>query len=144
MVTFRQATEADKEFLYQLHVAAMGEYVAATWGWHEDWQREYFNRKWDPQTQQIIQVRGQDAGVLVLHWEPQRILLELIELLPIFQGHGVGTAVIRNLQQEARLQKLPIILTVLKANQPAHRLYTRLGFRVTEEREERYVMAWLP
>lgn len=144
MVTLRQATEKDKEFLYQLHVAAMGEYIEATWGWHETWQREYFNRKWDPLPRKIIRVNGQDAGVLVVRWEPDRFFIELIELLPVYQGYGVGTAVIRDIQQRASKQHLPITLHVLKANKPARRLYERLGFRITEEREERYVMTWLP
>lgn len=144
MYTLRQATEKDKEFLYQLHVAAMGEYIEATWGWHETWQREYFNRKLDPLPRKIIQVQGQDAGVLVVRWEPDRFFIELIELLPMYQGHGVGTAVIRHIQQRASEQHLPITLHVLKANKPARQLYQRLDFRITEEREERFVMTWLP
>ncbi len=144
MYTLRQAMEKDKEFLYQLHAAAMGEYVAATWGWYEDWQREYFNRKWDPTPRQIIQLNGQDAGVCVVQWKPEGFFLELIELLPLYQGRGVGTAVIRDIQQRANKQHLPVTLHVLKANYPARRLYERLGFRITEERAERYVMTWLP
>jgi hypothetical protein len=31
-VALRPATPADREFCYQLHKAAMGEYVTAIWG----------------------------------------------------------------------------------------------------------------
>ena len=34
-VVLRPATGADSEFCYQLHKAAMGDYVAAIWGWDE-------------------------------------------------------------------------------------------------------------
>jgi hypothetical protein len=38
----RQATFNDYDFLYQFLVAAIREYVEATWGWQEKWQQEYF------------------------------------------------------------------------------------------------------
>ena len=34
-VALRPARPADSEFCYQLHKAAMGDYVAAIWGWDE-------------------------------------------------------------------------------------------------------------
>ncbi len=140
--TLRPAVEQDHDFLYQLHVAAMQTYIASMWSWHEEWQREYFDRKWNPAACQVIQVEGQDAGVLVMHWQENEGVLELIELLPEFQHHGVGTAVIHDLQQQAQARRLPITLHVLKTNEPARRLYERLGFVVQEERPERFVMVW--
>jgi hypothetical protein len=44
----------------------MKEYIAAIWGWEKSWQCEYFQAKWDPQKRKIIQIEGQDAGVLVI------------------------------------------------------------------------------
>jgi ribosomal protein S18 acetylase RimI-like enzyme len=142
--SLRPATEDDYEFLYHLHAAAMGEYVAATWGWEESWQREYFAEKWDPSKRQIIQVNGRDAGVLVVSWRSDEIYLELIELLPIYQGRGVGTAVLQDLIARSREQQLPLVLHVLKANKPARRLYQRLGFHVVAEEEVRYKMVRIP
>lgn len=140
--TLRPAVEQDHDFLYQLHVATMQTYISAMWGWHEEWQREYFDRKWNPSAFQVIQVAGQDAGVLVMHWQENEGVLELIELLPEFQHHGVGTAVIQDLQQQAQARHLPITLHVLKSDEPARRLYERLGFRISEERSDRFVMVW--
>ena len=34
-VALRPATSADSEFCFQLHKAAMGEYITAIWGWDE-------------------------------------------------------------------------------------------------------------
>lgn len=144
MYTLRQATADDYEFLYRLHKAALGQYIDATWGWHEAWQREYFDRKFNPNERQIIQVDDQDAGVVVVREQDGELYLALIELLPEFQRRGVGTAVIHTLQQRAVARGLPLTLHVLKTNAPARRLYERLGFAITAEEETRHKMTWSP
>ncbi len=140
MYTLRPATPADFEFLYQLHRAAMKAYIEAIWGWEESWQRDYFQAKWEPSKRQIIQVEGQDAGVLVIEDRDDEYYLGLIEILPEYQGQGVGTAVIQNFIAAAQAQNLPATLHVLKANPAAHHLYERLGFTLIAEEEHRYLM----
>ncbi|MGI5160169.1 hypothetical protein [Microbispora sp. CA-102843] len=39
VIGLRPATPADSEFCFRLHKAALGEYVAAIWGWDERDQR---------------------------------------------------------------------------------------------------------
>jgi len=140
MYTLRQATEADREFMYQLHKAALQEYIAATWGWQEEWQREYFDRKWNPQKRQVIVVNGRDAGVLVVENRQGEHYLGLIELLPEFQGQGVGTAVLADFLLEAQVKGLPATLHVLKTNGRARQFYERLGFTIAADEEIRYKM----
>ncbi|MCA9872711.1 MAG: GNAT family N-acetyltransferase [Anaerolineales bacterium] len=140
MYTLRQATEADYEFLYRLHKAAMQPYIEATWGWQEEWQQEYFARKWNPQARQIIQIQGQDAGVLVIEIRQGEHYLALIELLPECQGHGVGTAVLADFLHEAETHSLPATLHVLKTNGRARQFYERLGFAIVADEEIRYKM----
>jgi ribosomal protein S18 acetylase RimI-like enzyme len=144
MVTLRQATPADSEFLFELHVAAMRGYIEATWGWNEAWQREYFDRKFDPAQRQVIQVDGEDAGVLAVEERNHELYLALIELLPAYQGRGIGSDLVTQLQARARAYHLPLTLHVLKTNTPARRLYLRLGFVIVAEEEARYKMAWRP
>lgn len=140
MYTVRQAVEADYDFLYELHKAAMREYVEATWGWQEAWQQEYFAKKWDPRPRQIIQVRGRDAGVVVVETRQGEYYLALIELLPEFQGMGVGTAVLADFLHEAEARGLPATLHVLKTNGRARQFYERLGFAIVADEEIRYKM----
>jgi len=140
MVKLRPATNADFEFLYQLHRDTMKEYIETTWGWEENWQRDYFQAKWEPAKRQIIQVDGQDAGVLVIENRDGTHYLGLIEILPAFQGQGVGTAVIQEFLASAKAQNLPAILHVLKSNDPARKLYERLGFTIIAEEENKYKM----
>ncbi len=142
MYTLRPATNADFEFLYQLHRATMKEYIEATWGWEESWQREYFQAKWEPAKRNIIQIEGEDAGVLVIENREGEHYLGLIEILPEFQGRGVGTAVIQDFLAAAQTQNLPATLHVLKSNDPARKLYERLGFTLVAEEKHKYLMKW--
>ena len=139
--TLRPATAADYDFLFALHRAAMRAYVETIWGWHEDWQQEYFRQKFNPSRRQIIQVDGQDAGVLVVERRADELYLELIELLPAFQGRGVGTAILHGLIDRARAEGVPLTLHVLRSNDDARRLYERLGLRVVAEESDRSRMA---
>ncbi|WP_407363283.1 GNAT family N-acetyltransferase [Pseudomonas luteola] len=65
-------------------------------------------------------------------------LLQL-QIIPEQQGNGIATTLVTNLLREARCASMPVVLTVLK-NNPAKRLYERLGFSVTGEREFVYEM----
>ena len=144
MFTLRQATDEDYEFLYKLHEAAMREYIAATWEWQDSWQREYFQRNWDPSARRIIQISEVDAGVVVVDWQPDACYIGLIELLPAYQRQGIGTAVLCDICRQARERQLSVSLHVLKTNQPARDLYERLGFQVVAEEEVRYKLTWMP
>ena len=88
MHSLRQATHDDYDFLYQLHVVAMREYIEVTWGWQDQWQHEYFSRKFDPNNRQIIQIDGCDAGVIIVEQRAQELYIALIEILPSFQRCG--------------------------------------------------------
>ena len=140
MYKLRPATQSDYEFLYQLHRLTMKEYIEETWGWEESWQRDYFQAKWNPAKRQIIQVNSQDAGVLVIEKREQELYLGLIEVLPEFQGCGVGTAVIHDFIAAAQAQDCLATLHVLKSNDKARRLYERLGFVISVDEEHKFKM----
>ncbi|CUS02269.2 conserved protein of unknown function [Candidatus Promineifilum breve] len=144
MYTLRPATEADYDFLYALHCAAIREYVEPIWGWHEEWQAEYFRRKFNPNGRRVIEVEGHDAGVLVIEERPDELYLALIELLPGYQGRGIGTMIVTSLLDQAQNRGMPVTLDVLETNQPARRLYERLGFRLVGQKEHRQRMLRLP
>lgn len=139
-VQLRQATADDYAFLYALHVTTMREYVEQIWEWHDAWQEEYFARKFHPAAHQVIVVDGRDAGTLVVEWRPDEVYVALIELLPAYQGRGIGSALLHSLIAEAHGRGLPVTLHVLKPNTPARRLYERLGFRVAGDEEHRWRM----
>jgi len=139
----RQAAQTDYDFLYRLHVAAMKDLVAQVWGWDDAWQERYFADHFDPAPSQVVVVDGKDAGVIAVVWGEAEAFLANIEILPEYQGHRLGTALIRHIIAEADARGLPVCLQVLKIN-PARRLYERLGFVVTGETETHNRMLRLP
>jgi ribosomal protein S18 acetylase RimI-like enzyme len=126
---FRPAVAADDEFCFQLHKAAMGEYVAATWGWDEQVQREFHARAFNPGRWQIITLGGADIGMIDVEYRSGEIYLARIEIHPDHQGRGIGTRLIGALIDEARQNGLDVVLTVLTVNRRARGLYRRLGMR---------------
>jgi len=143
-------TAADQQFLYALHQAAMGPYVTAIFGWDEAVQQgfhdRWFGQLWEPGQAAgtgIIVADGEDVGVVQVCDEADHLYLSRVEVLPAWQGRGVGSGVIRALQALARAQGRPVRLHVFDIN-PARRLYERLGFRVVEQVEGRCLMQWQP
>ena len=138
--TLRPATDADYDFLYQLHVATIRPVVEATWGWDDAFQQAHFRSRWNPAKTQVVMVDGKMVGTLRLVENQDEIFLALIEIHPDYQNRGLGSTIIQDILTEARRRSAPVLLHVLKANEDARRLYERLGFEIIEEREERYVM----
>ncbi len=128
-VELRDASPADSDFCFALHKAALGPYVTAVWGWDDTVQRDFHERGFDPPNTKIIMVNGREAGRLDVERRPDEIYIGLIELLPAYQGKGVGARLVRDLIAEAAARGQAICLEVLVVNTRAHALYTRLGFR---------------
>jgi ribosomal protein S18 acetylase RimI-like enzyme len=126
-ITLRPATSADKKFCFRLHKAAMGDYITGIWGWDERFQRDFHTRAFDPRRWQIIRANGTDAGMLHVERRPDEIYLARIEILPEFQGRGIGTRLIKMLIDEAMRNDKAFVLEVLANNHRAQALYERLG-----------------
>lgn len=142
-LSLRSATIDDADFLYSLHRATMKMYVIQTWGqWDEVWQSLYFRRHFNPATCQIIAFQGQDIGVISVERRPIEMFVSNIELLPPYQGQGIGTYLVRTLVEEAWQKDVPLSLQVLKVN-PARKLYERLGFSIIDETATHYRMSTL-
>src|SRR5262245_49040262 len=118
-------------------------YVILTWQrWDEAEQRTMFADRW-PETRQVIERRGEIAGFLDLEYRADQIYVGNIELRAEAQGGRLGTAILRDIQEQARLQSLSVALQVLRVN-PARGLYARLGFEISGETETHYQMVWRP
>ena len=127
VIALRPATPADSEFCFQLHKAAMGEYVTAIWGWDEQRQRDFHARGFTPGHWQIITADGADAGILIVDYRPAEIYLTRIEIHHNYHGHGIGTRLIAALVDEAGQRGQDLVLDVLTVNHRAQALYQRLG-----------------
>jgi len=146
----RPAEVGDEPLLYALHRDALRDYVDATWGWEEDWQRQYFRTHYRPADNVVIVDRGDRRGSagsgserdigrisVTRHWH--KLFLRDIELASPHRGQGLGSALLRTVLDMAAADGKRVELHVLRCN-PAQRLYSRLGFRVASGDDARWLM----
>ena len=79
---------------------------------------------------------GLAVGLLRVSESESAVFIDQVEIVPDYQGQGIGTSLINNLLALGR----PVELGVLKVNDDAGRLYERLGFRVISDNEKHYQM----
>ena len=138
-ITLRPATEADADFLWELHCQALKPHVEAVYGWDEAFQRRYYLENYSTLNNRVIQYQGVDVGVIAIEETRLGYILSSIELLPQYQGMGIGSELITDLLERATARGMPVSLRILK-NNPARQLYERLGFQVIGETEVHYWM----
>ena len=127
----RPATADDLEFAIELNRISMKPYLAELPDWTDEIGRNEMQRRWAADPYQIILIDGNRAGMLVVTERDGLRILKHVELMPEYQGRGIGSAVIREVVANASREGLGVTLYVLTSN-PARRLYERLGFVVTE------------
>jgi GNAT superfamily N-acetyltransferase len=136
----RQASPADADFIYRLIETTMRSYVEQVWGsFSEENNRKNIAETIAAKNYSIIRCRGEDVGAISVERYPDFIKLSQLFILPQHQKKGIGTSLVRELASEARQSRMPLRLRVLK-NNPARRLYERLGFQVSSTTPERVYM----
>ena len=100
--------------------------------WDEQQQRASFPAQWKREEVRIISIDGNDVGWLQVAELPTEIRLQKFFVSPQYQRSGIGTEVLSKLLATWRSTEKKIVLKVLK-NNPARRLYERLGFSVIAE-----------
>ena len=140
-LSLRQATNDDAPFCEALNRRNMDRYRAAR---EIRWNAERFRRSWAEFDNLLILDGGEPVGLLRLRNEGEALGLRDLQVAPDRQGQGVGTWAVRQTQALALERgSAGVQLRVYEEN-PAARLYLRLGF------EARYVddgvihMAWTP
>jgi len=133
----------DRDFLLRVYAATRDEELRVV-----DWSDEqkaafvrqqfeaqdaYYREHYDPATFDVIEVDGEPVGRLyVARWEDEIRIVD-VALLPEYRGRGIGTALLRELLAEAAEAGKRLSIHV-ELNNPARRLYERLGFAPVEER----------
>jgi len=135
----RHAEEDDKAFLLDTYATVMRPYVEWAWGWDEAFQRAGFWKALRIDDFKLILVNGQRAGGICVRREAAERTLQMLILAPGFQRHGIGSSLAAAELELARNSGERLKLWVIK-NNPAKRLYERLGFVTVDEDEARYFM----
>ena len=144
---------ADMDFLRQLYATTRAAELAQV-DWTDQQKRQfvdfqfhaqhtYYGEHFPDASRDIVVVDGVDAGRLYLDLRATEIRLIDIALLPEHCGRGTGGILLRQLLQVAEDRRLPVSIHV-EQNNPALRLYQRLGFLPVEEQGVYFLMRWSP
>jgi ribosomal protein S18 acetylase RimI-like enzyme len=140
-VRLRPARPDERDFFFAVRRAAFKPYVDELGGWDDARERPLADRGFDELPVEIVEEHGAPVGYLCVLRRDDHDFLEEVALRPEAQGRGIGTALVRDLMGAAAGRGVPVRLSVL-VNNPAQRLYQRLGFRVTRIEHPRVKMEW--
>ena len=138
-LSLRPVTPADDAFLFELYASTREDIAALGLGdarrtalLHVQWmaQRNGYRLRFPNAEHQVVLVNGEQVGRLWVSREPGELRLVDISLLPAHRNTGLGSSLLRSLQEEAVLTGKPVRLSVARES-PARRLYERLGFVLT-------------
>ncbi|MGD8190185.1 GNAT family N-acetyltransferase [Brevibacillus ginsengisoli] len=127
----------DEPFLFNLFATTREEELKAC-GFDQTTSELFLRMQWRAQQlsygeafpdadHRMIWMDSVKVGKIMIHRTEQEIRLVDLILLPQVCHRGIGTQLLRELQQEANQQKKTLTLSVLHTN-PALKLYKRLGF----------------
>ncbi|HEY0411984.1 MAG TPA: GNAT family N-acetyltransferase [Allosphingosinicella sp.] len=152
-VRYREASGDDLPFLAAVYASTRMEELAPT-GWPEEGKQRFLAQQFEAQHRHyrqhyltaewlVIERGGKPVGRLYIDEWPQEVRLIDIALLPEARGEGVGGAVLADAMEQAAAAGKPLTIHV-ERNNPALRLYRRLGFDAIGEHGIYLLMEWRP
>jgi len=152
-IALRPATTEDGEFLLAVFKSSRGDDLREL-GWDEDRIGEFLGMQFQAQQRlyqndyqraddQIVLCEQQPAGRLTVERRDHEIRCVEVALVPAHQNTGIGTFLVRQLQDEAKLANKPLRLGVIRFSR-AVSLFERLGFARTSETGTHFQLEWLP
>jgi ribosomal protein S18 acetylase RimI-like enzyme len=132
-IGFRKVAHDDIDFLLKLRKKSMSEHLAKakiklTNEQHLERVKEYFY-----DSNLILRDRKPigviKMGVIAVNSPIKSLHIRQLQILPEFQGEGIGSKVLTIVKKRALQLQLPITLNVLLEN-PARGLYLRHGFQI--------------
>ena len=133
---WRRAAPGDRPFLLALRRQTMSDYLALV-GQAMTEQQHQARVDYRFDCCHLLICGSQAVGMVKYELLAERLQLMQLQILPEWQGRGLGGAVLGRLAELAGAR--PVCLSVLKSN-PAARLYRRLGFVTVGEDAHEYYM----
>ena len=149
----RDECEGDRAFIEELYASTRWDELAVV-PWPDEAKRaflfdqsrlqgEHYRLHYPGAALCIIHHDGAPAGRVYLYPTPGEYRLMDIALLPRWRGQGHGGRMLAALLRVAQSQSRRISLHV-EPNNPAQRLYARLGFEQVEQRGVYQYLVWQP
>ncbi len=151
--TLRSITAEDRGLLLEIYASTRAEEMAVV-PWSEqqkadflrfqfDAQHKYYQEHFPSAAFDVILKDGEPIGRLYVDRRDDEIRLIDIALLPEHRGSGLGGAIMRDVLAEGR-ESGRLVRIHVEHNNPAMRLYRRLGFEKIEEQGVYHLMEWCP
>lgn len=110
--------------------------------WDQTLQNGFFDESWVRDGNQVILYDDIICGYFCVDTNEDNYFVYELVISPEFQGKGIGSLLLRNLQNKASANNMFIDLEVLYKNTRAKQLYERLGFIVTGSNKTHHQMRW--
>ena len=133
-ISFRNCKYNDVEFILKLKELCFKWYIEIIYGWDINIQREKTINELDDHINdmRIITLDNKDIGITTFYEENDIYVVGMIAIHPNYQNNGIATNIINNYIKTAQNEKKKIIIKTYKEN-PARKLYERLGFKIYNE-----------
>ena len=152
-ISLRPVTAADGPFLLKVYKSSRGEDLRGL-GWEEERISEFLDMQYTAQqnfyetdyrqaSDQVVLFDGLPVGRMIIETRENEIRCVDLGLLPEYRRLGVGTELLRQLQQQATTARKPLRLQVIRFSR-AVSLFERLGFVRTSETGTHFQMEWNP
>jgi ribosomal protein S18 acetylase RimI-like enzyme len=152
-ISLREEVPDDKEFLAALYASTRSEEMKLT-PWDEAQKRDFLRQQFELQTRhyrsffgdaRFAVILGASGPIGRLYVQRTQKVIHVIDiaLVPEHRGKGVGASLLKSLQDEGASSGKPVEIYV-EMNNPALRLYTRLGFQPIETHGIYILMRWFP
>lgn len=152
-LTLRQINPEDLPFLNHLYGTTRA-YEMSLVDWSEEQKTAFLTMQFEAQHQHyqvyypdadfdIIELDRRPIGRLYLERRVDEFRIVDIALLPKFRGKGIGSHFMNSIIEESAAQNLPVRIHVEHDN-PAMKLYLRLGFTQIDTNGVYHLMEWQP
>lgn len=153
LVTFRPVTAHDERLLVRVYASTRLEELALT-NWDEAQrdaflrmqfaaQQAHYRQTYPDAEHLIILLDTESVGRLYVAEIEAEIRIVDVTILPEHRNAGIGTAIIKQLMEEAATIGKPLRIYVESFN-PSLLLFERLGFVKVDESGYSFLLAWQP
>ena len=150
-VTFRPAGAADDQFLLGVYGSTRLEELALT-NWDEaqrdafvrmqfNAQQAHYRQNYPEAEHLIILLNGESAGRLYVAEIETQIRIVDVTVVAEYRNLGIGSAIIRQLMEEAAQIGKPLTIYVETFN-PSYRVFERFGFTKAGESGYSHLLEW--
>ena len=150
-VVLRPAVPADRELLFRVYASTREEELAPV-PWPPDAKEAFLRQQFDAQDAwwrthyagasfEVVVADGREVGRLYLWEGPSEVRIVDVALLPEARRGGIGTRLVRDVQERAAAAGKAVTIHVERMNR-ALALYERLGFRLVEDKGVYLFLEW--